>query len=370
MLAGGLLIGFGENPVNNAYRSNAGMIVLGIILSAVSIVMMIIQLVNAGKSNRIRVTQLAEEKKIAFYNECVKNGIQECKSEKEIQKVVLIAQKHKMKYSDVSDLFYESKASVDKDVEKKKEIEFEAKKEEERSQITELNKFASFTGRDKRIAILSSEMAEALEKARVLRVGAQAVMSASQQKEHNWAAHAGIASGIAGPAAGLAVAADVQAENAKIREQNEANAKAVAPIMMTSYSGALDYTNLAVELQKEIETTKTKLVSNDNAQTCLSHIKFFNTKVEVSETGTCTVTTSAKLMSPMIIFDDVDAVIDGTVIAKIYDGKSLVGTAMLVLPKYGVSGETKLMGMCLFCGNRNKDYTVEYAAINLWAMER
>ena len=72
----------------------------------------------------------------------------------------------------------------------------------------------------------------------------------------------------------------------------------------------------------------------------------------------------------MIIFDDVEAIIDGTVIAKIYDGKTLVGTASLVLPKYGVKGETELKGMCLYCGTKGKTYTVEYAATNLWAMER
>lgn len=75
----------------------------------------------------------------------------------------------------------------------------------------------------KRIAILSAERADALERAKTLRAGAQAIMSASQQKEHDWAIHGGIASGIAGPAAGLAAAADIQAKNAQIRAQNEAN---------------------------------------------------------------------------------------------------------------------------------------------------
>lgn len=299
---------------------------------------------------------MAEDRKIAFYNECVKNGIKECKSEKEIQKVTLIAQKHKMQYSDVSILFYEAKASLDKDTANKKEAALNAKKDEERSEYNELNKYSGLNGRDKRIAILSAERADALERAKTLRAGAQAIMSASQQKEHDWAIHGGIASGIAGPAAGLAAAADIQAKNAQIRAQNEANAKAFAPIMMTSYNGAADYDRRARALQEEIETTKIKLVSNEDAKTCLSKISFSNTKVEVSETGTCTVTTSAKLTTPMIIFDDVDAIIDGTIIAKIYDGKTLVGTASLVLPKYGVKGETKLKGICLYCGTKGKTW--------------
>lgn len=138
----------------------------------------------------------------------------------DIQKVTLIAQKHKMQYSDVSILFYEAKASLDKDTANKKEAALNAKKDEERSEYNELNKYSGLNGRDKRIAILSAERADALERAKTLRAGAQAIMSASQQKEHDWAIHGGIASGIAGPAAGLAAAADIQAKNAQIRAQN------------------------------------------------------------------------------------------------------------------------------------------------------
>ena len=370
MMLGGMFIGIGGNPARDMPNGSPGMVALGFIMAGVGVVMLVMQIATAKKDGQARVAKMAEDRKIAFYNECVKNGIKECKSEKEIQKVTLIAQKHKMQYSDVSILFYEAKASLDKDTANKKEAALNAKKDEERSQYNELNKYADLKGRDKRIAILSAERAAALESAKTLRAGAQAIMSASQQKEHDWAIHGGIANGIAGPAAGLAVAADVQAKNAQIRAQNEANAKAFAPIMMTSYSGAADHDRRASALLEEIETTKTKLVSSDDAKTCLSKISFSNTKVDVSETGTCTVTTSAKLASPMIIFDDVDAIIDGTIIAKIYDGKSLVGTASLVLPKYGVKGETNLKGMCLYCGTKGKSYTVEYAATNLWAMER
>ncbi|SEA49776.1 hypothetical protein SAMN05216349_11463 [Oribacterium sp. KHPX15] len=370
MMLGGMFIGIGANPAKDMPNGSPEMVVLGFLLSAIGVVMMVLQLGAAKKSNQARADKMAEDKKIAFYNECVNNGIKECKSEKEIQKCTLIAQKHKIQYSNVSILFYEAKASVDKDIENRKEAALNAKKDEERIEYNELNKYSGFKGRDKRIAILSAERTAALESAKTLRNGAQAIMGASQQKEHDWAIHGGIASGIAGPAAGLAAAADIQAKNAQIRAQNEANAKAFAPLMMTSLSGAADYDRHARALQEEIEAAKIKLVSNDDAKTCLSKITFSDTKVEVSETGTCTVTTSAKLATPMIIFDDVDAIIDGTIIANIYEGKTLVGVASLVLPKYGIKGETKLKGMCLFCGTKGKTYTVEYAATNLWAMER
>ena len=360
ILSGGICIGVGGSP---------GIVAIGLVLFALCIVIIFIEASAVKKEVQIRAAEMEEDKKIAFYDECKKNGIEECESEKEIQKATLIAQKYKMQYSDVSILFYEAKASLEKDIANKKEAEFNTKKDEERKQYNELNKYSNYKGRDKRIAMLSDEMVDALKSAETLRAGAQAIMSASQQKEHDWAIHGGIASGIAGPAAGLAAAADIQAKNAQIRAQNEANAKMFAPIMMTSYNGAAEHDRHASSLQEEIETTKIKLVSNDDAKTCLSKISFSNTKVEISETGTCTVTTLAELEKPMIIFDDVEAIIDGTIIANIYDGKALVDTALLVLPKYGVKGATKLKGMCLYCGTKGKHYTVKYAATNLWAME-
>ncbi len=387
ILTNGKIKTFKEEVVVNRDYNNIPLIigaialVLGMIFLAFEIVTVgVIELICGGILFIYAILSKRSEKKMKplryeynkknFYKECVQNGIKKLSTEKEIQKAKLIAQKHNIEYTDIVALFSEAENLFDVDTANKKEAEINRKKAEEKNQYAELIEYLSFKGRDKRIAILSAERADALKSAKTLRAGAQAVMSASQQKEHDWAIHGGIASGIAGPAAGLATAADIQAKNAKIRAQNEANAKAFAPIMMASYSGASDYDRRANALQEEIETTKTKLVSDDDAKTCLSKIIFSNTKVETSETGTCTVTTSAMLAERMIIFDDVEAIIDGTIIAKIYDGKTLVGTASLVLPKYGVRGETKLKGMCLYCGTKGKTYTVEYAAVNLWAMER
>ena len=107
-------------------------------------------------------------------------------------------------------------------------------------------------------------------------------------------------------------------------------------------------------------------------QTCLKRLAFTETKVEVSETGTCTVTTKVALTEPFTIFEDIKAVIDGTIIAKIYDGETLVGTAALVLPSKGIGyyhDPYPLKGMCLYCGKKDRDYRVEFAAVDLWAME-
>ena len=319
-----------------------------------------------------KATGKDQAKKIDFYNDCLKAKIQDCKSEKEVQKVTLIAEKYGLQTADPTSLYAEAKALSENKSATEHNASLDAKRKEEREEQKILNQYAFLTGREKRIAMLTASRQAYLQQADTLRKGAHAVMNASQQKEKSWALHGGLAEGLAGPAAGVATAMNVQSQNAQIRAQNEANRKAFAPLLASSYTGAADCDRAAKSLAAEIEEAKTKLIAKDDAATCLKRLVFTDTKVEVSETGTCTVTTKADLTEKFKIFEDVPAVVDGSVIAKIYDGNTLVGTAELVLPNRGIDGykyPAPLKGMCLFCAEPGKDYTVEFAAVNLWAME-
>ena len=59
-----------------------------------------------------------------------------------------------------------------------------------------------------------------------------------------------------------------------------------------------------------------------------------------------------------------------TIIAKIYDGDQLCGTAQLVLPMYGLGQNIPLNGICIDCCKPGKSYTAKFTAKNLWAMEK
>lgn len=333
----------------------------------------VIYIFNLICKNKIITVETQEKnKKEEFYKECLKADIKECKNEKEVQKANLIAEKYGIKYSDISDLYYETKELVKKKAQKELDDSLKAKREEERAEQKTLVKYEGITGREKRIAMLTAERAALLQTADTLKSGAKAVMNASQQKEKDWAIHGGIANGIAGPAAGAATALNIQAQNAQIRAQNKANLQAFSPLITNSYMGAVSYESQARGVAVSIDSAKTKLLAKDDVQTCLKRLAFTETKVEVSETGTCTVTTKVALTEPFTIFEDVKAVIDGTIIAKIYDGETLVGTAALVLPSKGIGyyhDPYPLKGMCLYCGKKDRDYRVEFAAVDLWAME-
>lgn len=58
------------------------------------------------KENEQKTKQ--EQLEVAFYDECLKNGIKSCKTEKEIQKATLIAQKLNLQFANISALYAES----------------------------------------------------------------------------------------------------------------------------------------------------------------------------------------------------------------------------------------------------------------------
>ena len=371
VLFGGMFIGIGGNPSRDMPNGSPAMVGLGIIMVLIGIALIVHRIIQSSSNAKKNLTTLKDQQKIAFYKACVDSGIRECVGEKAIQKASLIAKQRNLPFTDISALFTESKTLFERSEQIKLDNELETQRNNETQQHTAMIRFASYTGRDKRIAMLQAERAEALASAKNASAGTSALIGATQQKELDWATHGGIASGIAGPAAGIATAMNIQAKNAEIRAQNAANLKAFAPVIMSSMNSESAARARAENLQKKITEAETKLVAEESAKSCLDRLAFSDTAVDVTETGTCFVKTKAALKKSFCIFDDVDAVVDGTVIARIFDEKREIGCAKLVLPTYGVSAHpTALRGCCLFCGKPGMKYTVSFEADNLWAMEK
>lgn len=348
---------------------------MGIVFSSAAFVLFLWVYLRFHKDDRQIEEKRYSEERAAFYDECIKNGVKSCESEKEIQKATLIAQKMGFTFTDITALFAESKECKENIEQKKKEDALEEQRNEERQKCALLTRYASYFGREKRIAMLSDERKKYMESAETLRSGADALLSASQFKEEegNWAIMGGAASALAGPAAGMAAAISSQAKtaqkNAQIRAQNQRNLELFAPVAATYYSGAARKGAIVKHLAEQIEAAKTKLVADDSSLDCFERLHFEDTTVEVSQTGTCTVKTKINI-DPFIIFDDVPAVIDGAILAEIYDGDELLGTAQMVLPVYGVKVRDSALGMALFCGHVGGKYSVKFCPGRLWAMER
>lgn len=352
------------------------MIVAGIILIVVIVACWFPKVFEGGKAKEEK-----RLKSIAFYDECINEGIHLCDNPKEIQKATLIAQRMNLEYKDITELFIKAKQLKENMEQQKKEEEMAREEEREKAKdeilYTQLTRYAKYVGREKRIAMLSTVCEKYKESAETLESFSQAVWSASQlrEEESNWAVWGGIASAIAGPAAGMATALDIQAKtarkNAEIRAQNEKNKEVFASAINTSYMSAIEKRSMVQKAEDEIEKAKLKLVGDEPKEKCFERLKFNKTQISVTKSGSCIIDTTVSV-KPFSIYDDVSAVVDGTIIAQVYDGDNMIGEAEMVFPVFGVGKDAKLTGISLFCGCSDDSslYTVKFLPEHLWTMER
>lgn len=375
LIVAGACIGIGGNPARDMPNGSPGMVALGFM----GIAAVILMLVFDHKKNSAAKKEVAQKQAEVigatmldrFFVECVLAEADDFSKPKNKQKAQLLADKYNLKYPNGIEELYQQGLNGHKVVSQRFVLNrLEEKRAEERKEFERLNKYSDLTGKAKRIAMLSDRAAELRKEAKSQDQYADMLMRSGQQKERDWATWGGIADGIAGFGAGVSTAVDIQMQNMQIRAENEKRRQAALPGYMFMANSAQGNRRNADEIMKEIESFKLKLVSDVPATELMKKISFSNTDVLVSETGAAMVCTSASLDSKFRIFDDVPAVVDGTIIAKIYDGDQLCGTAQLVLPMYGLGQNIPLNGICIDCCKPGKSYTAKFTAKNLWAMEK
>lgn len=324
------------------------------------------------------VDERSLKRKEKFYQQCIKNGIRECHTEGEREKAILIAKQNGIKItSGISDYFYEAKQIIEKNKLEKAETDQKKRLQEQRRQeeilYNQLNQYASYYGREKRIAMLKEERGKVLVKISESQKRIDGINTTFFEKEHDPYLHGGIASGIAGTGAGVTRALEIQQKNADIRERNAKNAVLLSPSIFKLREEISRYKKQEKQILNEISQAELKLVAKETTDVCFRKLSFTNTKTKVLEAGSCAVTVEVEMFEPIVIFDNIQGIIDGTVIAEIYDSNKCIGKANMVFPKYGIKYGDKitLSGMVLFCGEADKNYTVKYCMSDkLWAMER
>lgn len=371
----GACIGIGGNPARDMPNGSPSMVALGFLGIAAVILMFVLD----NKKNAAAKKEAAQKQAEVigatmldrFFVECVLSEVHDFSKDKNKQRAQLLADKYNLKYPNGIEELFEQGLNGHKVVSQRFVLNrLEEKRAEERQEFERLNKYSDLTGKAKRIAMLTDRAAELRKEAKNQDQYANMLMRSGQQKERDWGTWGGIADGIAGFGAGVSTAVDIQMQNMQIRAENEKRRQAALPGYMFMTNSAQGNRRNADEIMKEIENFKLKLVSDESAAELMKKISFSNTDVLVSETGAAMVCTSATLDPKFKIFDDVPAVVDGTIIAKIYNGDQLCGTAQLVLPMYGLGQNIPLNGICIDCCKPGKNYTAKFTAKNLWAMEK
>ena len=196
------------------------------------------------------------------------------------------------------------------------------------------------------------------------------------QRPNDWATMGGIASGIAGPAAGAVVASQAIAENQAIQQQNAANmrtAVAVGNKMRDAIPSAKSVEEHIAALQKELEEASCKVVfeeyGTDELFSALSIVpgtKAFDTSLTVN----LRITNRHNDDDPQV-----QKVIDGTLWMRAYCDDLLLDTVCVVLPRNGVSCDKRgvwssvTLAQYMIEGDK-RNYRFEFEPIRLWMTEQ
>ena len=333
---------------------------------------------HEGLHTRVAKTSggLLGDKNMKFYEKCVSQGVTSISNEYNEQKALKIAEVMKIQDANLEmlkEMFETGKTMCETDAKNASEASamnaINVRRIAELNELAECMKYYGYSGIEKRKAMLKDLAAEAKKEASDAEMRGQMVSRTMLQKEHDWATHGGIASGIAGPAAGVATALDIQAKNAAIREQNAKMMPYVAYVTSAYANDAQGYRAQYEKYTQDLKATNTKLVSSDSKEKVMENLCIEDAKYEVTSTGAVRVSATFSMNPEYRIFDSMKPTIDGCVAARLMKGKTCVGSAYFVFPVEGMIGKRSLSAICTKTTDPKAKYELKFEADNLWSME-
>lgn len=257
---------------------------------------------------------------------------------------------------------------------------------EEKTFLDRAAALTSLSGVEKRKTMLLNLVQDYDVRINALKEGEEALKTLGvafleqQKKETSWAIMGGIADGIAGPAAGLAVAAETMANNRKVQEHNASMRQAAMDIMRGAPKLSGDRYDLEKEREKilrQITKTDDKIaLSHPDATTIWGNIEIKDVTItrNSSKVLAATMTVSLKESLVLDVPDNVRMVIDGTIKGSISLDNIHVGEVLFPLPIYGIPTkkgvEITLDGFCINSTKTPGEYTLRLNdKQNIWVME-
>lgn len=392
-----------------------------IVVCLVAIILINKPLNKLKMQNEMELEQKATEKKNQFwangewifpckkfYELCEEKGVTNLESSYARQKANQIAKNILSKHTIpaeyhsiyVSDALIEEYFAKGKKIIEDKKLKEQKKQEEyntvphrgtpndnQKQSIAMAKKLVKEHGTDKRRAMLidsrntlNKEIKKKEEVVKAMReLGVILSTSAYQEKPKDWALLGGIASGVAGAGAGMAVALDTMAENERIEVRNAQNRAAVTKISADIYSSSFDV-EVSIEdmkeaekiLDKEIKLLDEKLVLKDvSAGELKKALKVTSKSIVKTDTNILEITLTVRNSYTPDVPDSVRITTDGMLIADVYLEGVTVGKAFLPLPLYGIECKTseKIVGYCEHYMNKGGEYSIRINDYKLWAME-
>lgn len=344
-----------------------------------------------------------------FYEKCLSMGIENLSTKADIERAKLIAKD--IGFTDFSNeetlklCFNKIKSVIDEEQNIKNNEEKQAELNEikaiEQEKEASLTKYAGYFGRDKQIVYYTellkkaqepldeyNDSKEAADTAKSVYNALSNSVEPQYKRKQDWSIAGGIASGLAGPAAGISIASDIQRKNAEIDEYNrnaEEQAKRqkeefrkigseVGNSFMEKYNSSWGRETLKrareqVKFYNEkIEKVKIKLLEERDPVELLAMLSPTVKSVSTTETGTVESVISVDSCN-VKIFEEVNAVIDGSFSAVLWDDDdNFAGEIVFVLPFDGSAEKQSIKGMCT-SAKHSKNYRLEFIKPKLWLIE-
>lgn len=363
-----------------------------LLLAIMLIIAIIANIVNITRQNSIKKEERRFQDElrygnigdsIKFYQMCVDAGIPDIDKEANKKRLELFA-KSKGIQGTQKELEIAFQKGYDKIEGEKHDKRLAALRIEENKIYAQNRQYISFFGREKRIQYYQDILNAATGNSKVVsdkiktteKFYANGGASAFNKAERDWAVEGGAISGAiggtAGVVAGLSNALNAQQHNADVRAYNQAmtdsmNQLGVAYLLQLGQSAAKS--EQSIQLAKEnIEKAKRSLVEEQSAEKLFQYLDIKVIEKKVSETGAGIVKVQVKYAKPLIIYDDVQAVVDGSIKVILKDKNKAVAEGVFVLPdsmRYSYNTDV----ICKGSSTIPEDFDVSFRPNKLWAIE-
>ena len=314
-----------------------------------------------------------------FYEMACKAGIPNVNNRANISRLTLFAENQGIAKTQEQLIasFNTGKNEIEKREQAKKIAEL---KEKENKEEAACKKYSALEGRAKSEKIIDDQMASCSRLINNCRKEIESIMSEKAgnvvrgtKKESSWATQGGIAAGIAGGAAGLAVAMDTMRNNQAVREHNDLlfslNMQLAALESADYYKEKRRLEGELMNWAKERQKNKLRLVEKLDPEKLLKGLCPEVIEYKNSPTGAVALSIQLQPDPQLKVCDTVRANADGSIAISILADGEEVGVAICDLPYQGISRKRTLMCICTNITKQAEKYTFQFKPVNLWATE-
>jgi len=364
-------------------------LLIGKLVGAFSVSLSLIGIVREKIYRKEKMTRIETEKKqkeenqhaLDFFNKCKQKGVLSVATTEEINSLNIIARSMGISNLEEAKQLFEKGKSVAADVEAEA-IKSQKQKEEETFQEEKAK--AEIKGKDKYLSKIRKEAESHKKSAAAAEAMGKIYVKESfshQAQTQNWGVAGGIAEAIAGPAAGVAAALDVQRKNEQAKASAEKNRQACRNISNQMFNISFDEASKQRNAEWKIKRIDEKIIDDSDVRGKFEILEFSNWHFELLETKNIRATSFVNVKEPVKLLGS-KALLDGSIMIIVYDktGK-IVGSGYYSAPgfdetdlsKIGFTSKSNLYISALCITDETIENTeglyCEVMPVNMWTME-